>query len=213
MAKWVLRISILVAIYLAIYKYNDWGWGSILSGVGILAVGSFISFILAKGKNLNEYDDIFASDSVTPIDPHVEMGNAASKSTLRLRQRGVTYCENNNEFVKTELVYLIAFIVDLSAYQAFQESKSRALTMDAYYNALSSKGVNIKTCNERVVQYSNKFMEDPPKPELGIYYNVGKAFSVIISKDANTSDPFITLETVKYMIQVKELMDSKFSEN
>ncbi|WP_405156069.1 hypothetical protein [Paenibacillus sp. FSL K6-0108] len=212
MAKWVLRISILVAIYLAIYKYSDWGWGSILSGVGVLAIGSFISFLLAKGKNLNENDDIFATDSLTPIDSHVQMGNAAAKSTFRLRQRGVTYSENNDELVKTELVYLIAFIVDLSAYQAFQESRSKTMIMDAYYNALSSKGVNIQTCNERVVQYSEKYREDPPKPELGIYYNIGKAFSTIISKNT-ISDPFITLETVKYMMQVKELMDSQFAEN
>ncbi|MDY8045302.1 hypothetical protein UY416_03225 [Paenibacillus polymyxa] len=50
MAKWIVRIGLFSSIYLAVFKYDDWGWGAILSSIGLFAIASFTSFLLSGGK-------------------------------------------------------------------------------------------------------------------------------------------------------------------
>ncbi len=52
-AKSIFQLSMILSVVVAVFLFEAWGLFSILAGVGVFTIGTFISFLIAEGKDLD----------------------------------------------------------------------------------------------------------------------------------------------------------------
>ncbi|MDH6674362.1 hypothetical protein M2277_005054 [Paenibacillus sp. LBL] len=197
----LLRFGIFASILLTTLTYSEWGWGSILAGIGLLAIISFISYLMSRGRDLDERE----IPSVAPNGPINLGGDKWEKMGFDIGKEAIKYCKSelkpneaiSQETYSKELLYLTTFGIDFAALSVLGDSTVKNKIMNYYYVGCSSIRFDLARCTETQKEYAELLKKGPPQKELGIYYNIGKAFAYRCTD--NTVDPVLILSAVQHL--------------
>jgi hypothetical protein len=205
LARFFAKIAIPIGIGIAFYFYNKWGFGSVLAGIGAYGIITFVSYLFAGGKDLDNTDSSFPyleaksysspsynettctsipGKEATYYEMGLELAKYVGNASKEMLDVAKQYEINKHTFIQ-ELFYLDVFVKDFATYQYFGNTEEKKDVLDGFYSGLSKKRTNINDLQDRLMSYTKALQEEVPE-NFSMFYGVGKQFASFCGKESNS---------------------------